>query len=224
MNLKAFNMKLFSFLIAILLFSSCASSQKNKKESSAKEHQLNASFDVNPKLQTAVFASGCFWCVEAVFESVEGVDNAISGYSGGQVDNPTYEQVSAGITGHAESVLVVYDSTKVSYETLLKVFYGSHDPSTLNRQGPDAGTQYRSAIFYEYDYQKKAAEKYIAQLKEEKKFSAITTEVSKLTKFYNAEEYHQGYESLHPENYYVINVSVPRLNKFKAQFPELLKK
>lgn len=217
-------MKLFSFLIAILLFSSCASSQKNKKESSTKEHQLNSTFNVNPKLQIAVFASGCFWCVEAVFESVEGVDNAISGYSGGQVDNPTYEQVSAGITGHAESVLVVYDSTKVSYETLLKVFYGSHDPSTLNRQGPDAGTQYRSAIFYEYDYQKKAAEKYIAQLKDEKKFSAITTEVSKLTKFYNAEDYHQGYESLHPENYYVINVSVPRLNKFKVQFPELLKK
>lgn len=217
-------MKSFSFLIAILLFSSCASSQKNKKESAPKEHLLNSSYMIKPKLQTAVFASGCFWCVEAVFESVEGVDNAISGYSGGQVDNPTYEQVSSGSTGHAESVLVVYDSTKVSYETLLKVFYGSHDPSTLNRQGPDAGTQYRSAIFYEYDYQKKAAEKYIAQLKEEKKFTTITTEVSKLTKFYNAEEYHQGYESLHPDNYYVMNVSIPRLNKFKALYPELLKK
>lgn len=217
-------MKISSFLIALLLFSACASSQKNKKETAAKEHKLNATLTVKPKLQTAVFASGCFWCVEAVFESVEGVDNAISGYSGGQVDNPTYEQVCSGSTGHAESVLVVYDSTEVSYETLLKVFYGSHDPSTLNRQGPDGGTQYRSAIFYEFDYQKAAAEKYITQLKEEKRFSAITTEVSKLTKFYNAEAYHQGYESLHPENSYVINVSVPRLNKFKAQYPELLKK
>jgi peptide-methionine (S)-S-oxide reductase len=217
-------MKISSFLTALLLFSACASSQKNKKETAAKEHKLNATLTVKPKLQTAVFASGCFWCVEAVFESVEGVDNAISGYSGGQVDNPTYEQVCSGSTGHAESVLVVYDSTKVSYETLLKVFYGSHDPSTLNRQGPDGGTQYRSAIFYEFEYQKVAAEKYITQLKEEKRFSAITTEVSKLTKFYNAEAYHQGYESLHPENSYVINVSVPRLNKFKAQYPELLKK
>lgn len=217
-------MKFFSFFTALLLFSACASSQKNKKETTAKEHKLNATFTVKPKLQTAVFASGCFWCVEAVFESVDGVDNAISGYSGGQVDKPTYEQVSSGSTGHAESVLVVYDSTKVSYETLLKVFYGSHDPSTLNRQGPDGGTQYRSAIFYEFDYQKAAAEKYISQLNESKKFSAITTEVSKLTKFYNAEDYHQGYESLHPENSYVINVSVPRLNKFKALYPELLKK
>lgn len=217
-------MKFFSFFTALLLFSACASSQKNKKESTTKEHKLNATLTVKPKLQTAVFASGCFWCVEAVFESVVGVDNAISGYSGGQVDNPTYEQVSSGSTGHAESVLVVYDSTKVSYETLLKVFYGSHDPSTLNRQGPDGGTQYRSAIFYEFDYQKLAVEKYIAQLKEEKKFSVITTEVSKLTKFYNAEAYHQGYESLNPDNYYVINVSVPRLNKFKALYPELLKK
>lgn len=217
-------MKFFSFFTALLLFSACASSQKNKKESTSKEHKLNATFTVKPKLQTAVFASGCFWCVEAVFESVEGVDNAISGYSGGQVDNPTYEQVSSGSTGHAESVLVVYDSTKVSYETLLKVFYGSHDPSTLNRQGPDAGTQYRSAIFYQFDYQKATAEKYITELKEAKKFASITTEVSRLTKFYNAEAYHQGYESLHPENSYVINVSVPRLNKFKAQYPELLKK
>ena len=116
-------MKISSFLTALLLFSACASSQKNKKETAAKEHKLNATLTVKPKLQTAVFASGCFWCVEAVFESVEGVDNAISGYSGGQVDNPTYEQVCSGSTGHAESVLVVYDSTKVSYETLLKVFY-----------------------------------------------------------------------------------------------------
>ncbi len=217
-------MKILTLITLLLLASSCASSQQNtEKEEETKETSKNNSSEIKTNMQQAVFASGCFWCVEAVFESVVGVDNAISGYSGGQIKNPTYEQVCSGSTGHAEAVLVIYDSTKVSYETLLKVFYGSHDPATLNRQGPDAGTQYRSAIFYEFDYQKLATEKYIAELKEKKKFSQITTEVSKLTVFYEAEEYHQGYEKAHPESGYVQQVSIPRLNKFKSAFPELLK-
>ena len=172
----------------------------------------------------AYFASGCFWCVEAVFEDVKGVKEAISGYSGGRIDNPTYEQICTGTTGHAEAVEVYYDPEVVTYETLLKVFYGSHDPTTLNQQGPDRGTQYRSAIFYTNEMEKAAAEKYIAELKAAGTFSGeITTEVSALTTFWPAEDYHQNYEKLHPNQPYVKSVSIPRLRKFQAKFPELLK-
>ncbi len=172
----------------------------------------------------AYFASGCFWCVEAVFESVIGVGDVVSGYSGGTIKNPSYELICSGTTRHAEAVMVPYDSNLVSYETLLTVFFDSHDPSTLNRQGPDRGPQYRSAIFYNNDREKEAAMNFIQELKDKKVYSEITTEVSKLKVFYNAEDYHQNYERLHPNNPYVRNVSVPRLNKFKKKHPELLKK
>ncbi len=172
-------------------------------------------------LQTAYFASGCFWCVEAVFESVKGVQEAVSGYSGGTTKNPTYQEIGTGKTGHAESVKVYYDSTVVSYETLVDVFFNSHDPSTLNRQGPDAGTQYRSAIFYETDAERDIAMAAIKKLR--KSGTKVTTEVSPLDVFWMAEDYHQDYEKLHPNQPYVKAVSIPRLNAFKAKMPEVLK-
>lgn len=187
-----------------------------KPEDRAKQSELDT-------LQKAYFASGCFWCVEGVFESVEGVREVVSGYTGGQTENPTYEQVSTGGTGHAESVEVYYDPRKVSYETLLKVFFSSHDPSTLNRQGPDGGTQYRSAIFYRNDAEKMASKKYIDSLLANKVFSKVTTEVSKLTIFYPAEIYHQNYECRNPNNPYVQNVSIPRIESFRKANPELVK-
>lgn len=172
----------------------------------------------------AYFASGCFWCVEAVFESVNGVAEAVSGYQGGNTQNPTYEQIGTGRTGHAEAVEVYYDPAVVSYETLLKVFFGSHDPTTLNRQGPDRGTQYRSAIFYQNDEEKAAIDKYIAELVSNKVFDGeITTQIAPYATFWKAEAYHQDFERRNPSNGYVRAVSIPRLKKFQAKFPELLK-
>jgi len=174
---------------------------------------------------TAYFASGCFWCVEAVFESVEGVAEAISGYQGGHTLHPTYEQIGTGQTGHAEAVEVYYNPDVVSYETLLKVFFGSHDPTTLNRQGPDRGTQYRSAIFFQSEEEKDAIGKYIRKLQVDKVFDGrITTEIKPYDKFWKAEDYHQDFERRNPNNGYVRGVSIPRLKKFQAKFPELLKK
>ncbi|MBT8219368.1 MAG: peptide-methionine (S)-S-oxide reductase MsrA [Bacteroidia bacterium] len=173
----------------------------------------------------AYFASGCFWCVEAIYESVEGVAEAISGYQGGHVDNPTYELLGTGTTGHAEAVEVYYDPEVVSYKTLVKVFFGSHDPTTLNRQGPDRGTQYRSAIFYQNEKEKAIVDAYIVLLIEDEIFDGeITTEVAPYNTFWPAEKYHQNYEVRNPNNPYVRSVSIPRLNKFKSAFPELLKK
>ena len=173
----------------------------------------------------AVFASGCFWCVEAVFESVEGVEEAISGYAGGSAAQANYNDVSAGITDHAEAVEVYYDPTVVSYETLLIVFFGSQDPTTLNQQGPDRGRQYRSTIFYKDDIEKTAAQAYISKLEKDEVFNKpITTTLEPLTKFYAAEEYHQNFEARNPNQGYVRAVSVPRLNRFKNKYPELLKK
>jgi peptide-methionine (S)-S-oxide reductase len=213
-------MRYYSLTLLIsLLLSSCSSSElKASENQSETKSKKNLS-----RYQKAYFASGCFWCVEAVFESVKGVEEVISGYAGGDEINPTYQQVSAGLTGHAEAVEVYYDSTVVSYETLLTAFFDSHDPTTLNRQGPDAGTQYRSAIFYEYEYQKISAEAYIKQLLDRKVFSNITTEIAPLKRFYVAEDYHQDYEKLNPDNPYVNAVSIPRLKKFKKKRPELLK-
>ena len=178
-----------------------------------------------PEWSKAYFASGCFWCVEAVFESVKGVKETVSGYSGGVLKNPTYEQICTGKLQHAEAVEVYYDSAVVTYETLLKVFFGSHDPTTANRQGPDRGPQYRSIVFYQDAQEKTIAEKYIKTLKDSGSFGApIVTELLAFEIFYKAEEYHQDYERKHPDNGYIQSVSIPRLNRFKAKFPELLKK
>lgn len=175
-------------------------------------------------MSTAYFASGCFWCVEAVFQSVKGVSDAVSGYSGGTEKNPTYEKVSAGRTSHAEAVKVYYDPMKVDFETLVKVFFGSHDPTTLNQQGPDRGAQYRSIAFYQSEKEKEIIENYIRELNESKQYnSPVVTEVKEFNVFYDAEEYHQEYERNHPENPYVQGVSIPRLRKFQEKYPELLK-
>ncbi|MEL6653995.1 MAG: peptide-methionine (S)-S-oxide reductase MsrA [Bacteroidota bacterium] len=173
----------------------------------------------------AYFASGCFWCVEAIFQSVDGVAEAISGYTGGEEENPTYRQVSYGLTSHAEAVEVYYDAQVVSYETLLVVFFGSHDPTTLNRQGPDRGSQYRSGIYYQNQSEKKAIETYIQELVDSGQYTRdqITTEIAAYNKFWPAEEYHQEYEQLNPNQPYVRSVSIPRLNRFKEAYPELLK-
>jgi len=172
----------------------------------------------------AYFASGCFWCVEAIFESVKGVYYAESGYSGGTVKNPTYEQICTGKTGHAETVKVVYNPKEISYETLLRVFFNSHDPSTLNKQGPDEGTQYRSAIFYQTEEEKNKAQEYIKQLKTQKKFSKVTTTLEPFIKFYKAEEYQQDFEKRNPDHPYVKAISLPRLMKFKKTSPSYIKK
>ncbi|WP_116770803.1 peptide-methionine (S)-S-oxide reductase MsrA [Maribacter litoralis] len=178
------------------------------------------------KYETAYFASGCFWCVEAIFESVKGVKEVISGYAGGKQKNPTYEEVGYGKTDHAEAVEVYYDPKVISFTELVQVFFGSHDPTQLNRQGPDRGRQYRSIAFYKNDEEKKIIENYIQALKDNKVYDAdpITTEVTPYTVFYEAESYHQDYEKNNPNNSYIRNVSVPRLNRFKANFGEYLKK
>jgi peptide-methionine (S)-S-oxide reductase len=216
-------MKQGMLFIGILLLGLTACAQTTKS-SMAKKKEDRPSQKEMDTLQKAYFASGCFWCVEGVFESVDGVREVVSGYTGGQTENPTYEEVCTGRTGHAESVEVFYDSTKVSYQTLLTVFFGSHDPSTKNRQGPDGGTQYRSAIFYNNVAEREAAKQYIDSLLDNRIYPVITTEVSPLTTFYQAEIYHQNYECNNPNNPYVQNVSVPRINKFKSAYPTLLKK
>ncbi len=173
--------------------------------------------------QTAVFAGGCFWGVEAVFRHVKGVSSAVSGYAGGTVKSPSYEMVSSGSTGHAESVEVTYDPAQVSYGQLLKVFFSvAHDPTELNRQGPDRGTQYRSAIFTTSDEQARVARAYIAQLDRAKVFDApIVTQVVALPAFYEAEAYHQNYAALHPMNPYIAFNDLPKVAHLKEQFPKL---
>ncbi|MCL7753326.1 peptide-methionine (S)-S-oxide reductase MsrA [Polaribacter sp. Z022] len=177
----------------------------------------------NKNTKVAYFASGCFWCVEAVFESVSGVEEAVSGYAGGHTLNPTYNSIGTGKTGHAETVAVYYNPNKVSFKTLVKVFFGSHDPTTVNGQHPDYGTQYRSIAFYSNEAEKKIIETMISKLNKEVYNGNIVTEVTKHTKFYKAEEYHQDFERRNPNQGYVKAVSIPRLNRFKAKFPELLK-
>ena len=172
---------------------------------------------------TAVFSGGCFWGVDAVFKHVKGVSKVVSGYSGGAADTANYETVSTGTTGHAESVQVTYDPSQVSYDDLLKVFFFvAHDPTELNRQGPDSGTQYRSSIFYGNDEQKKLAEDYIAKLDQKKAFDKpIVTKVVPLSGFYPAEAYHQNYLALHPYQPYIILNDQPKLEALKEKFPEL---
>lgn len=180
----------------------------------------------NPKsLALATFGSGCFWCTEAIFLNVNGVEKVESGYSGGKVKNPTYKEVCSGLTGHAEVVQLTYDSAKVSYEELLEIFWQTHDPTTLNRQGADVGTQYRSVVFYHNDEQKKLAEFYKEKLDRSGSFNdPIVTEISPATIFYKAEDYHQNYYSLNSSAPYCSFVIKPKLEKFQKVFKEKLKK
>lgn len=208
---------LIACLLSLVVLQQSCVSQENSSYKPTPESELKG-------LSTAYFASGCFWCVEAVFESVKGVKEAVSGYAGGNTDDPTYQKIGTGTTGHAEAVKVYYDPKIVSFETLVKVFYGSHDPTTVNGQSPDFGSQYRSIIFYTTDSEKMMAQKFKNNLDNSGTYKEpIATEIVQLKKFYNAEEYHQDYERRNPNNPYVRNVSVPRLKKFQKAYPELLK-
>ena len=224
-------MKVFKilFLVVSILFSTHCESNTKKKNQVSSEVQIQKEAKLSQKelqkYEVAYFASGCFWCVEAIYEDIIGVKEVISGYSGGTENNPTYEQVGRGLTSHAEAVKVYYDSKEVDFATLVKVFFGSHDPTTLNRQGPDRGAQYRSIAFYTNENEKMIIEGYITQLTKEKAYnSPIVTQVEEFVKFYDAEDYHQDYERLNPNNPYIINISIPRYKRFQAKYPELMKK
>lgn len=176
------------------------------------------------KVEVATFGNGCFWCTEAVFEELKGVESAVSGYSGGRVPNPTYEQVCTGATGHAEVIQITYDPAVITFPELLEVFWKTHDPTTLNQQGPDHGTQYRSAVFYHSDEQRELAEKYKQRLDESGAFDApIVTEITKFQKFYPAEDYHQQYFQDNPRQPYCRAVVKPKVVKFRKAFHEKLK-
>ena len=176
-------------------------------------------------LDIATVAGGCFWCIAAVFREVGGIEHVVSGYTGGTVVNPTYEQVSPGVTGHAEAVQVTFDPMKASYREILEIFFSVHDPTTLNRQGADVGTQYRSAIFYHNEQQKTIAEELIREFNKARLFKQpIVTQIAPLDKFYPAEDYHQEYFSRHPEQAYCQVVISPKLNEFRKQWAEKLEK
>ncbi len=193
-----------------------------KAEETKKETQPEAKKEV--KLEKAYFASGCFWCVEAVYESVKGVKESISGYSGGHTENPTYESSNTGRTGHAEAVEIIYNPEVVSFATLVDVYFGSQNVAQVNGQGPDYGSQYRSIIFYKNDDQKKIIEEKITALQKTlPKGDEVAAEVMEFKKFWVGEDYHQDYEKLHPDDGYIMGVSIPRLKKFQAKFPQLLK-
>jgi len=180
---------------------------------------------MNTNLQTATLAGGCFWCLEAVYDEIKGVHSVESGYAGGHMDNPTYRAVCNGDTGHAEVVQVHFDPNVVSYRDLLNVFFAIHDPTTLNRQGADVGTQYRSAIFYHDDEQKKVAEELIKDLNAQEIWGRpLVTQLEKLDKFYQAEEYHQEYFARNQYQPYCMAVVAPKVSKFRKHFLELLKK
>ena len=176
------------------------------------------------ELKNAYFASGCFWCVESIYESLEGVNDVVSGYSGGWLKNPSYRQVLSGKTGHAESIKVSYNPNQISFSKLVEVFFASHDPTTLNKQGPDIGPHYRSIAFYETNEEKIIIEKEIKRLLDNKIYDLIVTEVKNFEIFYLAEGYHQDYKIKNPNNPYIWNVSVPRIEKFKSNYSDLLKK
>ncbi len=216
-------MKNILYLLSISLLFSC----QNQAQNNPKQQAVIDADPVVVPLQNgkarAYFASGCFWCVEAVYESVKGVEESISGYSGGYTDNPTYEASNTGRTGHAEAVEIIYDPKVVSFATLVDVYFASQNPTQVNGQGPDRGSQYRSIIFYQNDEQKKIIEEKKSALA--KKLNAkIAAEVYPFQKFWVAEDYHQDYEKRNPYNRYIQGVSIPRLKRFQAKMPEVLKK
>jgi peptide-methionine (S)-S-oxide reductase len=203
-------------IITITALISCAQTQSEKVKIPVASKQADVANEA-----VATFAEGCFWHTEIVFQSLVGVRDAVSGYAGGTTKDPNYEMVATGQTGHAESVQVYYDPSKISYETLVKAFFASQDPTTMNRQGNDVGTEYRSIAFYNNDNEKKIIEAEIKRLTDAKVYkNKIVTQVVPFTKFYPAEAYHQEYISLNPGNGYVQNVSIPDFLHFKATFKE----
>lgn len=206
---------------------SCA--QKSSPSTKNMDNTINTttpSVLTTGKTDTATFANGCFWCTEAIFEQLDGVISAESGYTGGQTENPTYKEVCSGETGHAECLQIVYDPAKISFDELLEVFWETHDPTTLNRQGADVGTQYRSGVFYHNEEQRQKAEKYKTELDKSGAFDRpIVTEITAFTKFYPAENYHQQYfENNENTNPYCKIVIRPKIDKFRKVFKDKLKK
>ena len=214
--------RILSLLIITLLLSCNNNAQNTNPKQQAIIDADPVEVPLENGLAKAYFASGCFWCVEAIYESVKGVDEVISGYSGGYTKNPTYEASNTGRTGHAEAVEVIYDPNIISFSELVDVYFGSQNVTQVNGQGPDWGSQYRSIIFYQNDEQKNIIESKKKALAKQLNAN-IAAEIYPFQKFWVAENYHQNYERLHPNQSYIRNVSVPRLNRFKAKFPELLK-
>lgn len=212
------------FVISTVNLISCA--QLDKKDKMTTPIPVTDHVSTSMNTDTATLANGCFWCTEAIFEQLEGVISATSGYTGGTVKNPTYKEVCTGETGHAEALQIVYDPKKISFDELLEVFWETHDPTTLNRQGADVGTQYRSGIFYHNEEQKQKAEKYKAELDKSGAFdNPIVTEITAFTKFYPAENYHQEYfENNENNNPYCKIVIRPKVDKFRKVFKDKLKK
>jgi peptide-methionine (S)-S-oxide reductase len=222
--LKQHGMKIFltGVLVTIVTLFSCAQKQNAKKTSN--KEMTTTTNTVNTATDTATFGTGCFWCTEAIFQELEGVIKSTSGYSGGNVANPSYKEVCTGNTGHAEVIQVVYDPKKITYDELLEVFWKTHDPTTLNRQGADVGTQYRSVIFYHNNEQKEKAEKYKVELNKSGAFNnPIVTEISPYTKFYAAENYHQDYYNQNGDEPYCNMVIRPKVEKFEKVFKGKLK-
>ncbi len=221
----------FVSVLSALGLTACA--QKNNYEKSKTFQSMNAtaSTPASPAaptekgLQTATFGTGCFWCTEAQFQQLDGVATVASGYSGGQIPNPSYKAVCTGSTGHAEVIQLTYDPAKISYDELLAAFWQAHDPTTLNRQGADVGTQYRSVVFYHNDEQKAKAEEYKKKLNEENAFGKpVVTEISPYTVFYKAEDYHQNYYNENGSQPYCSMVIAPKLDKFRKVFAGKMKK
>lgn len=213
--------KILSLALSLMVAgSSCGQKKNNHAEKNMIKEVSN-----KDGLELATFGSGCFWCTEAIFLNVDGVGKVESGYSGGKVKNPTYKEVCSGLTGHAEVIQLTYDPAKITYEELLEIFWKTHDPTTLNRQGADEGTQYRSVIYYHNEEQKKLALFYKQKLDDAKAFNApIVTEISPITVFYKAEDYHQNYYNLNSSAPYCSFVIQPKLEKFKKVFKEKVKK
>ena len=211
---------LIIFLTSVAGYS-CKEAKSTKIESEKSE--MDSTQDMN--LEKATFGGGCFWCTEAIYERVEGVHSVVSGYAGGTVKNPTYKQVCDGTTGHAEVTQITYDPKVVSYDELLEIFFKTHDPTTLNRQGADIGTQYRSVIFYHNDEQKQKAEYYKKELSKSGAWdNPVVTEISPVTNFYHAEDYHQDYYANNPNQGYCAFVIGPKVEKFEKVFKNKLKK
>lgn len=215
-----YGMKKHLVIVVVLSFAFLASGCNSQKKEDAPV--VSVSLDAPEGEAIAAFAAGCFWCTEHIYEAVVGVDSAVSGYAGGTVANPTYELVNTETTGHAETVLVYYNPDSIGYEELVRVFFSSHDPTTLNRQGPDEGSSYRSILFFQTPEEKAIGERVLKAF--QPSFSRpIVTEITKLTRFYRAEEYHQDYIEHHPDSRYVRQVSIPRFEKFKKTYEGRLK-
>lgn len=218
-------MTIFYYILLpfVLLLSGCSQADSNAEAKTLQQARPATPPDT-AGLAKATFAGGCFWCTEAYFERLKGVEAVISGYAGGPEKNPTYEQVSAGLTEHAEAVQVYYHPEQITYPELVEVFFATHDPTTLNRQGPDVGKQYRSIVFYRSAKEKEAVEAYIRKLNASGKYkNKIVTKVQPFQKFWPAEAYHQDYYQHNPNDLYVVQVARPKVKKFEAAYQQKLK-